>query len=420
MAGASTPVSATVRTRRTKSEGRKETISGTEANIRTETVCRQDGQSDVSTCILLNPRLPCYSSEGWSNICQTLLQRLSNPPVRKSQLQSPRSPVSGWILLLYLLLVLGPASLRSEDEFYPEEDRTRPGERYPPELNHPYAGFPRIQRRQGLGARQGVRPETLERGPLTLINGKLRPIPEEVGAAPSLGSAPSLDRTYFKQSSLYPGRPFEPEIHMTKLPASGDFNTNVHEFQELQQQAEFQEFSGSDNHRQETDQEASAASDVTPGRSEAGDWSTRVNAASGTKPEVVLDTKYFSITYPEVNLGTTSDPGPLYVTSRPEVVLRKVKGKMKTTVEPVEPVSSTVKQTGDPCDDQILECSDNRSNLTVSSDEPGSALPSYEDFIAAFKQEVWVIPVLVAAALIVVIILVFEVRLYNEIEKSFC
>ena len=216
----------------------------------------------------------------------------------------------------------------------------------------------------------------LEKGPLTLVNGQLRPLNENRMPPPPPSNI--RDKPYFPSQAVFPqaapvqprpplqpqqprpppgvgsGRrqgPWEPEIHLTKLPpsASQDFNTNI---------KDFNDFSNGNNRR--TNLRPSSVqlnpinsedySQLPPGpyyppsstdpiRPESGDWSTKVsNAASGDR-NIVLDTKYFSITYPDVNIGTTEDPGLQFVKGQPGLVLRKVKGKMKTS--PRTPIAST-------------------------------------------------------------------------------
>ena len=55
------------------------------------------------------------------------------------------------------------------------------------------------------------------------------------------------------------------------------------------------------------------------------------------KQTVLLDTKYFSLSYPEEEGAGTSSPPPAKpsVSGRPGLVLRKVKGRMKTSTSTI-------------------------------------------------------------------------------------
>ena len=120
-----------------------------------------------------------------------------------------------------------------------------------------------------------------------------------------------------------------------------------------------------------------------------------------------------SLTYPDINLGTTEDPGLNYVTGKPGLVLRKVKGKMKTSTTEPQPVSSTHIH-DDLCDNDILECSTDpaeaKADINITSHHL-PAFPTYEELLKHFRQEAWVIPVLVAAASVILIFIIFEIFL---------
>merc|ERR1719500_407799 len=129
-----------------------------------------------------------------------------------------------------------------------------------------------------------------------------------------------------------------------------------------------------------------------------------------------LDTKYFSLAYPDKDKATTTDPGLMYVTGRPGLVLRKVKGRMKTSTSDPGPSDemSTSEKHPDLCDGKILECGDNLSppNATTrGADDIAPALPSYKELLKHFKKEVWVIPVLIAAGIIILILTIYEIFL---------
>ena len=147
-----------------------------------------------------------------------------------------------------------------------------------------------------------------------------------------------------------------------------------------------------------------------------------MNQATDSAQSVNLDTKYFSLPHPD----STTDPGLTYVAGKPGLVLRKVKGRMKTsstastattssssTSSPTS--SSGPSYTEDPCDGGVLECGVKTLNRTGEGEE---MLPSYRDIIKHFRREVWVIPVLAAAGSIILIMVIFEIYLVSQTVKT--
>ena len=327
---------------------------------------------------------------------QILPQTFPQNKVRLVTLKSKlcNTPFSSchFVLLVYLIILL---SLPAQGQDYETWEQ----------------GVPRGLRRQGFhpgGVRMDNSGFSLERGPLTLINGRLRPVSEEKKRLEggSVKIPPSSEEPSYFPETTYPGNPRpillkpEPEIYLTKLPpplpASQDFNPNIQDFKE---------FAPSDNRRMDQGVEA-----LVPKRSSSGDWSTRVDASTAQK-EIVLDTKYFSLSYPEVNSVTSPDPGLEYVTGKPGLVLRKVKGRIKTST--LETPTSPGTETKDLCEKSILEC-ENGSNLNgsvIPEISSVSTLNSYEELLRHFRTEVWVIPVIVAAATVILILVIFEIFL---------
>ncbi len=168
----------------------------------------------------------------------------------------------------------------------------------------------------------------LEKGPLTLVNGQLRPLnslnenrqplPPQA-ASPNLPLPPVRDSNYFPSNQggnfapsptqqqrpppgLGSGRrqgPWRPEIHLTKLPpsASQDFNPNSQDFNANIDFNEGSNTNGGGNNRRTNlrpfDISGGDFSQLPPGpyyppsstdpvRPEPGDWSTKVsNSAAG-------------------------------------------------------------------------------------------------------------------------------------------
>lgn len=294
----------------------------------------------------------------------------------------------------------------------------------------------------------------LENGPLTLQNGKLRPISaidridridtvsviDQHSQASNNNFRPNRDfnvpkpnsqqfdsnqhgnrninqppTSYFPQDNVpfsYNSKPV-PEIYLTGLPGNQDSPETISE--------DFQQFEKprikvKKVQKSENDQDT-AESIQRPYRPETlFDWSTKVSQSTDGKQIVNLDTKYFSLAYPDEEKVTTPDPGLMYVTGRPGLVLRKVKGRMKTSTSdpgPSEEMSASEKHP-DLCDGRILECGDNLPPPNATSrgaDVITPALPSYKELLKHFKKEVWVIPVLIAAGIIILVLTIFEIFL---------
>ena len=184
---------------------------------------------------------------------------------------------------------------------------------------------------------------------------------------------------------------------------------------------------------------AAAASEVF------NDWSTKVSQSKNGQQKVNLDTKYFSITYPDdkLQMSTTSDPGLSYIPGKPGLVLRKVKGRKKTStvatvteslgpgldavdridIDTVASLQESETKIVDLCQDEALEC-DTQPGMNVTEVEEadtkaGSILPTYDQLLKHFKKEFWVIPVLAAAGLMVLILVIFEIFLLSKtVNKS--
>ena len=154
---------------------------------------------------------------------------------------------------------------------------------------------------------------------------------------------------------------------------------------------------------------------------------------------VNLDTKYFSLPRPEPevpgtlsslsSLSSTTDPGLTYVNGRPGLVLRKVKGRMKTSTTLTIPISPTISTISSSSSTSYFtrvssesETSSTTEGLNLTRMQKGEEfeemLPSYRDIIKHFRKEVWVIPVLAAAGSIILIILIFEIYLVSQTVKS--
>jgi len=237
-------------------------------------------------------------------------------------------------------------------------------------------------------------------------------------------------------------RPFgQPEIFFTNLPS-----TQVNS--PIQMSESFENFDeGIDRsdriipNRDQRDQTQSGSfQQEVPQLRPEFDWSAKVSETTDNKQVVNLDTKYF--TYPETGFSITADPGsftrptkgPFFrptpgpftqpTTTRPVLVLRKVKGRLKTTTsDPVQSLSySTEKKYSDICEGSIIECEKNEVANNTSAiievddleEEIQSLFAGYEDLAKHFKQEIWVIPILVAAAIIILILTIFEIFLLSK------
>ena len=150
-----------------------------------------------------------------------------------------------------------------------------------------------------------------------------------------------------------------------------------------------------------------------------------MNQATDSIQSVNLDTKYFSLPHPD----STTDPGLTYVAGKPGLVLRKVKGRMKTSSTASTATTASIATTStsstsrrssyteDPCDGGVLECGVKTLNRTGEG-EGEEMLPSYRDIIKHFRREVWVIPVLAAAGSIILIMVIFEIYLVSQTVKT--
>ena len=154
-----------------------------------------------------------------------------------------------------------------------------------------------------------------------------------------------------------------------------------------------------------------------PVRPDTTDWSTRLQSqATDGKQTVNLDTKYFSLAVPPAP-AATPDPGLNYVTGRPGLVLRKVKGRMKTSSTEVAATTESL------CGGEVLECGAGPGNTSSPGESRGAdqispAFPNYEELLKHFKKEVWVIPVLAAAGSIILILLIFEIFLLAKTVRG--
>ena len=89
----------------------------------------------------------------------------------------------------------------------------------------------------------------------------------------------------------------------------------------------------------------------------------QVNQATDSAQSVNLDTKYFSLPHPD-DSTTAPKSGLTYVAGKPGLVLRKVKGRMKTSSTSSTSSSSSTTSinrrsdgyTEDPCKGGVLEC----------------------------------------------------------------
>jgi len=304
-----------------------------------------------------------------------------------------------------------------------------------------------------LRGRGNAQLSRLENGPLTLQNGKLRPISsidridtlsgiDQLSQPTNTNFRPNRDfavpkpnsqqintnqqgnrninqppTSYFPQDNVpfsYNSKPV-PEIYLTGLPGNQDplaIETVSEDFEQFEKPLiKVKKVLASENDQN------TAESIQRPYRPETlYDWSTKVSQSTDGKQIINLDTKYFSLAYPDKEKATTADPGLMYVTGRPGLVLRKVKGRMKTSTSdpgPSDEMSASEKHP-DLCDGKILECGDNLSTPNATSrgaDVIAPALPSYRELLKHFKKEVWVIPVLIAAGIIILVLTIFEIFL---------
>ena len=134
---------------------------------------------------------------------------------------------------------------------------------------------------------------------------------------------------------------------------------------------------------------------------------------------MLLDTKYFSLSYPEEDAATSSPPpAKPAVSGRPGLVLRKVKGRMKTSTSTIRS-STTARRVTEEADlcgkEALLECDESRENLTsvVKKDDagPATSIATYKELLKHFKKEVWVIPVLIASGIIILVLTIYEIFL---------
>ena len=306
----------------------------------------------------------------------------------------------------------------------------------------------------------------LQNGPLTLHNGRLRPVatiervdkdvqlefdqassnanrnfPIRRGGPPLTKTRPSRPGpgnlrkplpgprrpSFFPQNNVpfsYNAKPV-PEVYINDFSDTNDFR-------------EFQQSPG----------EALAGDSAASASEVFNDWSTKVSQSKNGQQKVNLDTKYFSITYPDdkQQVSTTSNPGLSYIAGKPGLVLRKVKGRKKTStvatvteslgqgvdavdridIDTVASLQESETKIVDLCQDKALECAtETGMNVTEVEEEPntkasaGSILPTYDQLLKHFKKEFWVIPVLAAAGIMVLILVIFEIFLLSKtINKS--
>ena len=147
-------------------------------------------------------------------------------------------------------------------------------------------------------------------------------------------------------------------------------------------------------------------------------FTPQVSQSTDGKQTVLLDTKYFSLSYPEEDAAVTSarPPAKPAVSGRPGLVLRKVKGRMKTSTIRTSTTARRVTEETDLCgNDALLECDDTPENLTsvVKKEDagPASSVATYKELLKHFKKEVWVIPVLIASGIIILILTIYEIFL---------
>ena len=100
-------------------------------------------------------------------------------------------------------------------------------------------------------------------------------------------------------------------------------------------------------------------------------------------------------------------------------MLRKVKGRMKTSTSTIRTSTTARRVTTEEADlcgkDALLECDNTLENLTsvVKKEDtgPASSVATYKELLKHFKKEVWVIPVLIAAGIIILILTIYEIFL---------
>ena len=150
------------------------------------------------------------------------------------------------------------------------------------------------------------------------------------------------------------------------------------------------------------------------------DWSTKVSASKNGQQKLNLDTKYFTITRPDDKESSTPDPGLTYIVGKPGLVLRKVKGRMKTSTSR----TSTTEQISSSTEDNIDRVATDTENIILIIDEDlseenetmstKSFLPDYSQLLKHFKKEFWVIPVVAASGLLVLVLVIFEIYLLSR------
>ena len=298
----------------------------------------------------------------------------------------------------------------------------------------------------------------LQHGPLTLHNGRLRPVAtiERVDKnveldfeRDSAASNSNPNRNFPVRSFGGPGKKVRPKPPLAPGPGrpggggrvpdrSSFFPQNnvpfsynskpvpevyLNDFSPLE---EFDQF----NTNRRGGPKVSAADSEASASEVFHDWSTKVSQSKVGQQGVSLDTKYFSITYPDPDTDplqppTTTDPGLTFLGGKPGLVLRKVKGRKKTSTSPS--VTSTVRigtraemegegVTGTE-EEECGDCGEPGLNTTLARDTlagAGAILPSYEQLLKHFKKEVWVIPVLAAAGIIVLVLVIFEIYLLSK------
>ena len=320
---------------------------------------------------------------GWTDLSEQEpgARRLTRPRRRRGR----RWGTSSWLVLVVLLVV---PVVCQEDVGREERQlvlRPSPGEA---------ARSP--TRRLQLPGRGNEEISRLHKGPLTLHKGRLRPVASIDRMDTRADNLQYIERrrrpsqsTYFPQDNVpfsYNSKPV-PEVFLA------DFSDGPGE-----------------------DQEA-ASSDLLL------DWSTKVSQATDGQQSVDLDTKYFSLPRPVTERASTTDPGLTYVAGKPGLVLRKVKGRMKTSTSSTTAftTSSSTEQSSERQPERerpSTERGNRSSNHQLQEEEGEEMLPSYKEIIKHFKREVWVIPVLAAAASIILIMVIFEIFLISQTVKS--
>ena len=290
--------------------------------------CRPTINAKHATDIIHEPGSQSCTAQSLSNrwgTCQIRCNlNLRSSSLIKSTLKFKVGRLPSLLFVLYLIFTLPLPGLAEEPE-----GRSPGGLRISHGGGGGGGGFLRRQGQLPDRPRRGnPRLGILERGPLTLINGQLRPVHEN-GPRPQ----PSINRNFIPPQHNHQ-RPIdrridkrppldyrpEPEIYLTKLPtASQDFDPGSQEFGQFQDSPLDQDraasipnrglSAGSSNQiRGVTNpdrvltnedwassiQSQAVTNQAQPERSKEGDWSTRVSqSTSSNKQEVVLDTKYF-------------------------------------------------------------------------------------------------------------------------------